>query len=66
LALDQEPAHRVAKRMSIGLGWLIVRPRRKPTTVFSQRRTWRFKSFTVRSVDRLRWSLLERSGAAAA
>jgi CubicO group peptidase (beta-lactamase class C family) len=75
LALAQEPAHRVNRRMSIGLGWLIVTPRGKPPVVWHNGGTWGFRSFagfspergravvvlsnTARSVDRLGWRLLE-------
>jgi CubicO group peptidase (beta-lactamase class C family) len=75
LALAQEPVHRIAKRMSIGLGWLIVTPRGKPRTVFHNGGTWGYRSFggfrpergaavvvlanTAISVDRLGWRLLD-------
>ncbi len=75
LALAQRPAHRVTRRISIGLGWLIATPRGRSTEVFHNGGTWGFASFagfsptrdraavvlanTARSVDRLGWRLLE-------
>ena len=75
LALAQRPAHRVNRRLSIGLGWLIATPRGRSAEVFHNGGTWGFASFagfsptrdravvvlanTARSVDRLGWRLLE-------
>ena len=77
LALAQRPAHRVNRRMSTGLGWLIVTPHRKPTSIFHNGGTWGFRSFaaftpsrdrsvvvlsnTARSVDRQGWRLLDEA-----
>lgn len=76
LALAQQPAHRLNRRMSIGLGWLIMTPRGKSPVVFHNGGTWGFRSFagfspergraavvlanSARSVDRLGWRLLDR------
>jgi serine-type D-Ala-D-Ala carboxypeptidase/endopeptidase len=75
LALAQRPAHRVNRRMSIGLGWLIMAPRGKSPLVWHNGGTWGFRSIagfsperdravvvlanTARSVDRLGWRLLD-------
>jgi CubicO group peptidase (beta-lactamase class C family) len=75
LALAQRPVHRINRRASIGLGWLIVRRRGKSPVAFHNGRTWGFASFagfsperrrgvvvlsnTARSADRLGWQLLE-------
>jgi serine-type D-Ala-D-Ala carboxypeptidase/endopeptidase len=77
LALAQRPAHRVNRRLSIGLGWLIVTPPRKRPLVWHNGGTWGFRSFagfsperdrgvvvlsnTARSVDRLGWRLLDEA-----
>jgi CubicO group peptidase (beta-lactamase class C family) len=76
LRLAQQPAHRVNRRMSIGLGWLVLTPRDRDPVVFHNGGTWGFRSFagfsaerdravvvlsnTARSVDRLGWRLLDR------
>ena len=53
LALAQRPAHRVNRRMSIGLGWLIVRPPRgKSPVVWHNGGTWGFRSFAGFSPER--------------
>ena len=75
LALAQRPVHRVNRRMSAGLGWLIVTPPRRSPAVWHNGGTWGFRSFagfstdreravvvlanTARSVDRLAWRLLD-------
>lgn len=75
LALAQRPMHRVNRRISIGLGWLIVTARGKPPVIWHNGGTWGFRSFagfsperrrsvvvlsnTARSVDRLGWRLLD-------
>jgi CubicO group peptidase (beta-lactamase class C family) len=77
LGLAQRPAHRINRRMSIGLGWLIVTPRAKNPVVWHNGGTWGFRSFagfsqdrgraalvlanTARSVDRLGWRLLDEA-----
>jgi D-alanyl-D-alanine-carboxypeptidase/D-alanyl-D-alanine-endopeptidase len=76
LAFAQRPVHRVNRRMSIGLGWLIVTHRSKGAVFWHNGGTWGFSSFagfspsrdravvvlanTARSVDRLGWRLLTR------
>jgi CubicO group peptidase (beta-lactamase class C family) len=76
LQLAQQPAHRVSRRMSIGLGWLILTGRDNGTTIFHNGGTWGFRSFagfsperdravvvlsnTSRGVDRLGRRLLDR------
>lgn len=75
LELAQRPAHRTNRRVSVGLGWLIVTPRAKSPVVCHNGGTWGFRSFagfspgrrraavvmsnTARSVDRLGWRLLD-------
>jgi CubicO group peptidase (beta-lactamase class C family) len=75
LGLAQRAAHRVNRRMSIGLGWLMVTPRGKSPVVWHNGGTWGFRSFvgftpdrdravvvlanTARSVDRIGWRLLD-------
>lgn len=75
LALAQRPAHRAGRRMSVGLGWMILTSRGKPPVVWHNGGTWGFRSFagfcpergraavvlanTARSVDRLGMRLLD-------
>ena len=75
LRLATEPRARVARRVAIGLGWLILRPRRKPELIWHNGGTWGFRSFaamvpdrklavvvlanTARSVDRLGFKLVD-------
>ena len=75
LALAQRPVHRVNRRLSIGLGWLIVAPPRESPVVWHNGGTWGFSSFAAfsperrrgvvvlsmgGSVDRLGWRLLDQ------
>jgi D-alanyl-D-alanine-carboxypeptidase/D-alanyl-D-alanine-endopeptidase len=76
LALAQRPVHRVNRRLSIGLGWLVVTPPRKSPVVWHNGGTWGFSSFAAfspergrgvvvlsnmaRSVDRLGWRLVDQ------
>jgi serine-type D-Ala-D-Ala carboxypeptidase/endopeptidase len=75
LELAQRPAHRVNRRLSVGLGWLVVTPRGKSPVVWHNGGTWGFCSFAAfspergrgvvvlsnraGSVDRLGWRLLD-------
>lgn len=75
LELALRPAHQINRRLSVGLGWLIVTPRGKTPVVWHNGGTWGFRSFagfsrdrrrtavvlsnTARSVDRLGWRLLD-------
>jgi D-alanyl-D-alanine-carboxypeptidase/D-alanyl-D-alanine-endopeptidase len=74
LALAQRPRARIGRGHSIGLGWMIVRRRRRPPMVWHNGRTWGFHTFaafvpdealavvilsnTTRSVDRLGFKLV--------
>jgi D-alanyl-D-alanine-carboxypeptidase/D-alanyl-D-alanine-endopeptidase len=80
LALAQEPHARIGKQLEIGLCWMISNRHRRPKVVWHNGGTWGFRSFagfapehgtavvvmtnTARSVDRLGFRLLEKSGAA--
>jgi serine-type D-Ala-D-Ala carboxypeptidase/endopeptidase len=75
LELALRPRARVARHLSIGLGWLVLRRRGRPATAWHNGGTWGFRSFaavapeeslaavvlsnTTRSVDRLGFKLLE-------
>ena len=75
LALAQQPHARIAKRLEIGLGWMISNRPRHPKIVWHNGGTWGFRSFagfapehgtaavvmsnTARSVDRLGFRLVE-------
>ena len=78
LALAQEPHARIGKRLELGLCWMISNRRQRPKVVWHNGGTWGFRSFagiapadrtaavvlanTARSVDRLGFRLLEKSG----
>ena len=75
LVLARQPRVRVGRRMSVGLGWLLVERRGRPPLVWHNGGTWGFRSFagfvpaagvaavvlssSARSVDRLGFRLLE-------
>lgn len=76
LRLATDPRARVSRRIDIGLGWLILRRRRKPELIWHNGGTWGFGSFaamvpdrqlgvvvlanTARSVDRLGFKLVDQ------
>jgi D-alanyl-D-alanine-carboxypeptidase/D-alanyl-D-alanine-endopeptidase len=76
LRLARTPRAEVARKVSIGLGWLIVSPRMKPPVTWHSGGTWGFRSFaamvpeeglavvvlanTARSIDRLGYGILDR------
>ena len=45
MALAQSPQAEMGRRMHIGLGWLILRPRHKPPVIWHNGGTWGFRSF---------------------
>lgn len=51
LRLATEPRARVAKRIAIGLGWLILRRPRKPVLIWHNGGTWGFRSFAAMVPD---------------
>ena len=75
LALAQRPAHRVSRRMCVGLGCVIMAPRGKAPLIWHNGGTWGYRSFagfspetdraavvlanTARGVDRLGWRLID-------
>ena len=79
LALAQQPHARIAKRLELGLCWMISSRPRHPRIVWHNGGTWGFRSFaafapvtgtavvvmsnTARSVDRLGFRLVEKAAA---
>ena len=80
LALAQRPTHVLDRRMSIGLGWLILKRRDEPPVIWHNGATWGFASVagfcpqrsravvvlanTKRPVDRIGLQLLDQPPAA--
>jgi CubicO group peptidase (beta-lactamase class C family) len=52
LALATRPHARVARRVEIGLGWMIESPRRRPRIVWHDGGTWGFTSYAGFAPDR--------------
>jgi CubicO group peptidase (beta-lactamase class C family) len=78
ITLALQPRAKINKNVSVGLGWLVLRRRRRPAVWWHNGGTWGFRSFvglvpderravvvlsdTTRMVDRLGFEMLERAG----
>ena len=76
LARAAEPRFTINKRLALGLGWMVLRRKDRPVTIWHSGGTWGFRSFaamvperrtgvvvlsnTTRSVDRLGIKLVDR------